>query len=166
MDQTTTAATTDLIELTAEIVSAYVTQNSVPTGQLPTLIADVHGALKMLGQRVVTQEARGPQPAVSIKKSITPDYIVCLEDGRRFKSLRRHLSTKYGMTPDQYRAKWNLPSDYPMVAPNYAAARSALARQMGLGQKRRKAGPAKSATSKGTGARGTGRKANAAAPGP
>ena len=113
MNQTATLGSPNLIELTAEVISAYVTQNSVPTAQLPDLIAVVHGALKMLGQQPTEPASQELRPAVPIKTSITPDFLVCLEDGRRFKSLRRHLSSKYGMTPDQYRAKWSLPKDYP-----------------------------------------------------
>jgi predicted transcriptional regulator len=126
------------IELTAEIVSAYVSNNSVPAGDLSSLISQVHSALT----RVSSGHADAPneplKPAVSVKKSITPDHIVCLEDGKKFKSLKRHLRTQYSMTPEQYREKWSLAPDYPMVAPNYAAARSQLAKQMGLGQQRRR----------------------------
>jgi predicted transcriptional regulator len=126
------------IELTASIVSAYVSNNTVPAQDLSTLINQVHAALTRVssGQGEVASEPL--KPAVSVKKSITADYIVCLEDGKKFKSLKRHLRTQYNMTPDQYREKWNLPSDYPMVAPNYAIARSELAKQMGLGQQRRR----------------------------
>ncbi|RWE12556.1 MAG: MucR family transcriptional regulator [Mesorhizobium sp.] len=123
-----------LIELTADVVSAYVSNNPVPVGELPALITQVHAALKdTIGGPVTRPEPL--TPAVSIKKSVTPDYIISLEDGKKFKSLKRHLSTHYGLTPDEYRAKWGLPADYPMVAPNYAAARSALAKTMGLGRK-------------------------------
>ncbi|MBV9113303.1 MAG: MucR family transcriptional regulator [Hyphomicrobiales bacterium] len=126
------------IELATDIVSAYVSNNSVGAGELPILIKDVYGALT----RVTNPETNAPtntaKPAVSIKKSITPDYLICLEDGKKFKSLKRHLRTQYGLSPEQYREKWNLASDYPMVAPNYAAARSRLAKQMGLGQARTK----------------------------
>jgi predicted transcriptional regulator len=130
---------TDYIGLSADIVSAFVSNNSVPTSDLPALISSVHAALNAIAQGTVEQPKAELIPAVSIKKSITPDQIICLEDGKRFKSLKRHLRTAYGMTPDQYRAKWGLASDYPMVAPNYAKARSELATKMGLGQKRRKA---------------------------
>lgn len=128
------------IELAADIVSAYVSNNSVPASDLPALINEVHSALLRVtaGQPVVTTEA--PKPAVPPKKSITNEYIVCLEDGRKFKSLKRHLRTQYNMSPDEYREKWSLPPDYPMVAPNYAKARSNLAKQMGLGQQRRRSG--------------------------
>ena len=126
------------IELTASIVSAYVSNNSVPTADLPALIGQVHAALTRVSSGHGDAPSEPPKPAVSLKKSITPDYIVCLEDGKKFKSLKRHLRTQYGLTPDQYRAKWNLPPDYPMVSHNYAQARSQLAKQMGLGQQRRR----------------------------
>ncbi len=129
--------TPDYVGLTADIVSAYVTKNPIPKGELPAVIADVHAALAGLG-KPVEAPAAPLVPAVPVRKSVTPDYIVCLEDGKQFKSLKRHLRTRYDMTPDQYRAKWGLPSDYPMVAPNYASARSELARVMGLGQQRRR----------------------------
>jgi predicted transcriptional regulator len=129
----------DNIELAAEIVSAFVSNNSVPLTELPALIASVHATLGRLSSAKSEEKAEPLTPAVSVKRSITPDYIVCLEDGKKFKSLKRHLRTRYDMTPDQYRTKWNLASDYPMVAPNYAAARSELAKNMGLGQQRRKA---------------------------
>ncbi|WP_192246865.1 MucR family transcriptional regulator [Mesorhizobium silamurunense] len=125
-----------LIELTADVVSAYVSNNPVPVGELPALIGQVHAALKgTAGAGVSAEEPEALKPAVPIRKSVTPDNIICLEDGKKFKSLKRHLSTHYGLTPDGYRAKWHLPADYPMVAPNYAAARSALAKTMGLGRK-------------------------------
>jgi predicted transcriptional regulator len=129
----------NFIELTAEIVSAYVSNNSVSAGELPALIGHVHSALTRVSTGHVEGAPSEPlKPAVSIKRSITPDYIVCLEDGKKFKSLKRHLRTQYNMTPEAYREKWDLPPDYPMVAPNYAAARSQLAKQMGLGQQRRR----------------------------
>jgi predicted transcriptional regulator len=126
------------IELTASIVSAYVSNNPVAAQDLSTLINQVHAALTRVssGQGEAANEPL--KPAVSVKKSITADFIVCLEDGKKFKSLKRHLRTQYNMTPDQYREKWSLPPDYPMVAPNYAIARSELAKQMGLGQQRRR----------------------------
>lgn len=126
------------IELAADIVSAYVSNNSVPASDLPSLINEVHSALLRVtsGHPVAVPET--PRPAVPTKKSITNDYIICLEDGRKFKSLKRHLRTQYNMSPDEYREKWGLPPDYPMVAPNYAKARSNLAKQMGLGQQRRR----------------------------
>ena len=128
----------DYVELAAEIVSAYISNNSVPPGEVAPLIGRVHAALAGLG--TVQPEAKAPAepqvPAVPVRKSITSDYIVCLEDGRSFKSLKRHLRAKYDMSPEQYRTKWGLPSDYPMVAPNYAKARSDLAKAIGLGQVR------------------------------
>ena len=126
------------IELTASIVSAYVSNNSVPAQDLSALINHVHAALTRVssGQGDITSEPL--KPAIAVKKSITADHIVCLEDGKKFKSLKRHLRTQYNMTPEQYREKWSLPTDYPMVAPNYAQARSQLAKQMGLGQQRRR----------------------------
>jgi predicted transcriptional regulator len=126
------------IELTANIVSAYVSNNSVPTADIPNLISQVHSALKRVSGGHAAIPTEPLKPAVSVKRSVTPEYIVCLEDGHKFKSLKRHLRTRYNMTPDQYREKWGLPPDYPMVAPNYAAARSQLAKQMGLGQQRRR----------------------------
>ena len=126
------------IELAADIVSAYVSNNSVAASDLPSLIGEVHGALLRVSSGVQEVPAEAPKPAVPVKKSVTADHIVCLEDGKKFKSLKRHLRTQYNMTPEQYREKWGLPPDYPMVAPNYAAARSHLAKQMGLGQQRRR----------------------------
>lgn len=129
--------TTSFIELTANIVSAYVSNNPVPAADIPTLINQIHSALMQVSAGRADVAAEPLRPAVSIKKSITPDHLVCLEDGKKFKSLRRHLRSQYNMTPEQYREKWGLPPDYPMVAPKYAAARSQLAKQMGLGQQRR-----------------------------
>jgi predicted transcriptional regulator len=126
------------IQLTAEIVSAYVSNNTVPASELSALISHVHSALTRVSAGSGEIALEPLKPAVSVKKSITPDYIVCLEDGKKFKSLKRHLRTQYSMTPEQYRDKWGLTLDYPMVAPNYAAARSQLAKQMGLGQQRRR----------------------------
>ncbi|MEX0628756.1 MAG: MucR family transcriptional regulator [Cucumibacter sp.] len=128
---------TDLVDLATDIVSAYVSNNAVSQSDLARLITDVYGALSSLSL-VQTMPAEARKPAVSIKKSVAADYIVCLEDGKKFQSLKRHLSTHYNLTPEQYREKWGLPADYPMVAPNYAAARSALAKKMGLGRKRRR----------------------------
>jgi predicted transcriptional regulator len=125
---------TDTLDMTADIVSAFVGNNSVPAGELPSLIQSVYHALNSISSGEETKIEAPKEPAVSVKKSISADHIVCLEDGRKFKSLKRHLRTKYGMSPEDYRAKWNLPKDYPMVAPNYAKARSDLAKQMGLGQ--------------------------------
>ena len=133
-----TLATSNYIELAADIVSAYVSNNSVPSSDLPSLINDVHSALMRVAGGAAEAPVEAPKPAVSVKKSVTPDYIICLEDGKKFKSLKRHLRTQYNMTPEQYREKWGLPADYPMVAPNYAKARSDLAKEMGLGQQRRK----------------------------
>ena len=131
--------TSNPIDLAAEIVTSFVSNNSVPRGELPALIEAVHAAVKTLadGGKGAAAVSEPPTPAVSVRKSVTPDYLICLDDGRRFKSLRRHLAT-LGMTPEQYRAKWSLPSDYPMVAPNYAAQRSALAKSLGLGQLRQR----------------------------
>jgi predicted transcriptional regulator len=126
------------IELTANIVSAYVSNNSVPSAEIPNLIGQIYSALKRVSGGQTTGAAEQLKPAVSIKRSVTPEYIICLEDGLKFKSLKRHLRTRYNMTPDQYREKWGLPPDYAMVASNYAAARSQLAKQMGLGQQRRR----------------------------
>ena len=128
-----------LMELTAEVVAAYVSKNSLPVGDLPALILDVHSALSQAGVAPPAPQAEKPKPAVSVKRSVTDDYIICLEDGKKFKSLKRHLMTHYNMSPEEYRDKWDLPADYPMVAPNYAAARSRLAKQMGLGYTRRRA---------------------------
>jgi predicted transcriptional regulator len=125
------------IELTANIVSAYVSNNPVPSADIPALIGLVHSALKRESGGHAAAPVEPLKPAVPVKRSINSDYIICLEDGLKFKSLKRHLRTRYKMTPDQYREKWALPPDYPMVAPNYAAARSQLAKQMGLGQQRR-----------------------------
>jgi len=135
---TDSASNETLIELAADIVSAYVSNNAVPSGDLTALIGDVYAALKKTaaGEPVAAPEPL--KPAVPVKKSITDDYIICLEDGKKFKSLKRHLRTHYNLSPEQYREKWGLPADYPMVAPKYAEARSQLAKKMGLGQQRRK----------------------------
>jgi MucR family transcriptional regulator, transcriptional regulator of exopolysaccharide biosynthesis len=126
------------IELTADIVSAYVSNNTVPASDISVLISQVHSALLRVsnGQGEVVSETL--KPAIAVKKSITPEYLICLEDGKKFKSLKRHLRTQYNMTPEHYREKWGLAPDYPMVAPKYAEARSQLAKQMGLGQQRRR----------------------------
>jgi predicted transcriptional regulator len=133
-----TDAAKSFVDLTATIVSAYLSHNSTPAAEIPNLITQIHAALL----RVSTGRTEAPlepaKPAVPVKKSMTADYLICLEDGKRFKSLKRHLRTQYSMTPEQYRDKWGLPADYPMVAPNYAVARSALAKKMGLGQQRRR----------------------------
>lgn len=126
------------VELAADIVSAYVSNNTVAVQDLPNLIHEVHHALLRITGGASDAASEALKPAVAVKKSVTPDYIVCLEDGKKFKSLKRHLRTQYNMSPEDYREKWGLPADYPMVAPNYADARSALAKQMGLGQQRRK----------------------------
>jgi predicted transcriptional regulator len=128
----------DLIDLAADIVSAYVSNNTVPAADLPALIASVHRALSNTAGTAPEPAPEPLKPAVNPKKSVYPDYIVCLEDGKKFKSLKRHLRTHYDLSPEEYREKWGLPADYPMVAPNYAAARSALAKKMGLGQQRRR----------------------------
>ena len=137
-ESTTMNESNNHVGLAADIVSAYVSNNSVPASELPALLSDVHAAIVRVAtgaQPVVVEAAK---PAVPPKKSITSDYIICLEDGRKFKSLKRHLRTQYNLSPEEYREKWGLPSDYPMVAPAYAKARSALAKQMGLGQQRRR----------------------------
>jgi predicted transcriptional regulator len=126
-----------LITLTADIVAAHVSNNSVAVNDLPQLISNVHNALTALGGPPPQPEVK-QEPKVSIRASIKPDYIVCLEDGKKLKMLKRHLMTHYNMTPEQYRAKWNLPADYPMVAPNYAEQRRTLAKKIGLGTKRRR----------------------------
>ena len=131
------AKATELLPLVTDIVAAHLSNNNVPSNELPQLIREVYQALAAASGGGPAPQAR-PAPAVSIKKSITPEYIICLEDGKKFKSLKRHLRTQYGLSPEQYREKWSLASDYPMVAPNYAAARSRLAKQMGLGQARTK----------------------------
>lgn len=134
-----------VIAMTADIVSAFVANNSVAANDLPNLIKATHSALAGISIGEIPQaSAEKQEPAVSIRKSISPDFLICLEDGRKFKSLRRHLRTKYNLSPEDYRAKWGLPKDYPMVAPNYAKARSDLAKSMGLGQGGRQAkAPAK-----------------------
>jgi predicted transcriptional regulator len=133
----------EVIEMTADIVSAFVSNNSVPAQELPALIQSVHRALSGVSAAPEVVEAAPREPAVPVKKSVHPDFLVCLEDGRKFKSLKRHLRTKYNMSPEDYRSRWGLPKEYPMVAPNYAKARSDLAKQMGLGQGGRAARPAR-----------------------
>ncbi|RLQ87519.1 MucR family transcriptional regulator [Notoacmeibacter ruber] len=131
-----TAQDAQLIDLTAEVVTAYVGNNPVPATDLPSLISEIHTAFSRIrGDVDAGVETEKPKPAVNPKRSVTDDYIVCLEDGKKFKSLKRHLSAHYNMTPEQYREKWGLPADYPMVAPNYSAARSKLAKKTGLGRK-------------------------------
>ena len=136
MSEKTSSA--ELLGLTSEIVSAHVANNSVSVSDLPQLIKQVHASLVGVSAGGADRPAERPQPAVSIKKSVTPDFIVCLEDGKKLKMLKRHLKTAYGMTPSQYRERWGLPADYPMVAPNYAAQRSLLAKKIGLGTKSRR----------------------------
>ena len=149
------ATSPNYIELSADIVSAYVSNNSVPAADLPSLLHSVYAALTQTAPGKTQEPQAELTPAVPIKKSVTPDAIICLEDGKKFKSLKRHLRTAYDMTPEQYRAKWNLPADYPMVAPNYAKARSELARTMGLGQQRRKSkAPVKAAANDAAPAKG------------
>lgn len=123
-----------LITLTSDIVAAHVSNNSVGVEDLPALITNVYGALAGLGGSPVVEEEK-PEPAVSVRASVKPDYIVCLEDGKKLKMLKRHLMTHYNMTPEEYRVRWNLPADYPMVAPNYAEKRRELAKKIGLGRK-------------------------------
>ena len=134
--------TTELAELTSEIVASYVAKNSVRPGDLPALIMSIYQTLGSLGHTASPPPAIELKPAVPIKKSVTDDFIISLEDGRKFKSLKRHLTAEYGMTPNQYREKWGLPADYPMVAPAYAKQRSALAKSLGLGRKASKTEPA------------------------
>ena len=130
-----TIETNDLIELTSKIVAAYVSNNPVQSADLAGIIKSVHEA--MMGLRATEPTAKAPVPAVSVKKSISDEHLICLEDGEKFKSLRRHLRSKYDMSPEEYREKWGLPADYPMVAPSYARQRSALAKKMGLGQNKK-----------------------------
>jgi predicted transcriptional regulator len=127
-----------LVELTTRIVAAYVSNNSVATSELPQLISDTHAALSRAAGNAPPPEREELKPKVPIKRSVMPDHIICLEDGKKFKSLKRHLRTHYNLSPEEYREKWGLPPDYPMVAPNYARARSDLAKQMGLGTRRDK----------------------------
>jgi predicted transcriptional regulator len=134
MDNETGSTGPDLVELTTDVIAAYVSKNSISQSDLPGLIASVHAAITGLTAPAAGPEAEKPVPAVPIKKSVTPDYIISLEDGRQYKSLKRHLGGR-GLTPAEYRSKWGLPHDYPMVAPSYAAQRSALAKSMGLGRK-------------------------------
>ena len=126
------------MSITASIVAAYVRNNSVSSSELPNLIAETHAALSRAAGRAEPVEREESKPKIAVKKSVLPDYIICLEDGKKFKSLKRHLRTHYNMSPEEYREKWGLPHDYPMVAPNYAQARSQLAKKMGLGMRREK----------------------------
>lgn len=143
-DQTGAAAGTDndLIDLSTEIVSAYVSHNALSVNDLPKLIAEVHMALRGLKSASAPEAVEELKPAVPVRKSVAADYIICLEDGKKFKSLKRHLRTHYNLSPEEYREKWGLPADYPMVAPNYSEARSRLALQIGLGRKAKAATPA------------------------
>ena len=144
MEEIHVSASVSTIEMTTDVVAAYLSNNPVDAAELPELIRSVHQALAAAANGAAEPAATALEPAVPVKRSINPDYLVCLEDGRKFKSLKRHLRTAYSLTPDEYRAKWGLAKDYPMVAPNYAQARSALAKQMGLGQGGRQ--PKKKAT--------------------
>lgn len=128
--------TSEVLELTTEIVASYVSNNSVGTNELPAVIQEVYKTLNSLGTQAAQPER--PKPAVTVKKSVTPDFIICLEDGKKLKMLKRHLKTAYNMSPEDYRERWGLPADYPMVAPNYAKHRSSLAKKIGLGTKPRK----------------------------
>jgi predicted transcriptional regulator len=128
----------ELVELTARIVSAYVSNNAIVASDLPHLISETHAALTRATGSLPTVEREEQKPKVPVKKSVMPEYIICLEDGKKFKSLKRHLRTHYNLSPEEYREKWDLPHDYPMVAPNYARARSDLAKKMGLGTRREK----------------------------
>ena len=134
MPDTDTIPAEELLRMTSEVAAAYVSNNNLPSGQLPDVIRTIHESLAALSGARVATASEPPTPAVAIKKSITPDYIVCLEDGKKLKMLKRHLRSTYNMTPDEYRHRWGLPADYPMVAPNYAAQRSAFAKKIGLGR--------------------------------
>ncbi|MEH6718447.1 MAG: MucR family transcriptional regulator [Aurantimonas endophytica] len=143
MDRTKNVVEDEMqLELTAKVVAAYVSSNSLPVSELPGLISDVYGAL---GQTAIVSQREPllekPKPAVPVKKSVTADHIICLDDGKKFRSLKRHLMTEHNLTPKEYRARWDLPADYPMVAASYAAARSRLAKEAGLGKKRGRTGP-------------------------
>src|SRR5262249_44789461 len=133
MQDTNTVSAEELLRMTTEVAAAYVSNNNLPSAQLPEVIKTIHESLTALNGAGAQAEAEPPTPAVPIKKSITPDYIVCLEDGKKLKMLKRHLRSTYNMTPEEYRQRWSLPADYPMVAPNYAAQRSAFAKKIGLG---------------------------------
>jgi predicted transcriptional regulator len=126
----------DVLRMAVDIVSAYVSNNPVPSGQVPEIINTVFGSLTALSSGGANGATEPPKPAISVRRSVTPDYIVCLEDGKKLKMLKRHLRAAYGMSPDEYRVKWSLPADYPMVAPNYAQQRSAFAKKIGLGRKK------------------------------
>jgi len=128
----------EILELTSEVVCAYVSNNPLAASDVPNLVKEIHSTFDAVASGSAKAEAERPKPPVSIKKSLGHDYLICLEDGKKFKSLKRHLKTHYDLTPEQYREKWGLPADYPMVAPAYAEKRSQLAREMGLGQKRKR----------------------------
>jgi predicted transcriptional regulator len=136
------SAEDQLLRMTTDVVAAYVSNNTLPTGQLADVIASVYSSLRALDHSPAEGRGDGLRPAVPVRKSITPDYLICLEDGKKLKMLKRHLRSTYGLTPDAYRAKWGLPPDYPMVAPNYAEQRSAFAKQIGLGRTGGRAGRA------------------------
>jgi predicted transcriptional regulator len=136
-----TAQQGDILRMAVDIVSAYVSNNSVSAGQVPEIINTIYGSLSALNGQPVTGTAEPLKPAVSVRRSVTPEYIICLEDGKKLKMLKRHLRASYGMTPDEYRTKWGLPPDYPMVAPNYAEQRSAFAKKIGLGRKKGEKAP-------------------------
>ncbi len=136
-----TAAQSEILRMAVDIVAAYVSNNLVPAGQVPEVISTVYNSLNSLGGRGANGTGEPPKPAISVRRSVTPDYIVCLEDGKKLKMLKRHLRAAYGMSPDEYRSKWNLPADYPMVAPNYAQQRSAFAKKIGLGRKKGQKAP-------------------------
>lgn len=128
----------ELVSIAASIVAAYVSRNEIAPAELPNLIAETHAALSRAAGKPAPVEREEAKPKIAVKKSVLPDYIICLEDGKKFKSLKRHLRTHYNLSPEEYREKWGLPHDYPMVAPNYAEARSQLAKKMGLGMRREK----------------------------
>jgi len=136
-----TVQQTDLLRMAVDIVSAYVGNNSVPANQVPDIINTVYNSLNGLNGQPVAGAGEPLKPAVSVRRSVTPEYIICLEDGKKLKMLKRHLRASYGMTPDEYRTKWGLPPDYPMVAPNYAEQRSAFAKKIGLGRKKGQKAP-------------------------
>ena len=140
-DTPNTASQTDVLRMAVDVTSAYLSNNSVPAGQVPEVINTIFNSLNALNGQASHGSAEPPKPAVSVRRSVHPDYIVCLEDGKKLKMLKRHLRAAYGMTPDEYRAKWNLPADYPMVAPNYAEQRSAFAKKIGLGRKKGEKAP-------------------------
>jgi predicted transcriptional regulator len=137
----TPAPQSDVLRMAADVAAAYLGNNSVPASQVPEVINTIYGALSSLSGQVAQAGGEPPKPAVSVRRSVHPEYIVCLEDGKKLKMLKRHLRAAYGMTPDEYRAKWNLPADYPMVAPNYAEQRSAFAKKIGLGRKKGEKAP-------------------------